>query len=769
MLKILKFFGGLLVLFVTLAAVLVGTFLLRPSWIINTRTVTYVVAKYTDEGEVKWSNLEISISREDWLRHTFEVEVKGLNVNYEGISVQASKGFLKVALNYHPSQPLIEYFGPTRVDGLSVNMKLKADQDETPSDLSWLPQVAQWVSATKFGAVDVELRKLLVEAEKHPDISGDGELHISGLNENSSDSVVVNFRNVRGLPIRDLRASVALESYQSILDPKGLLAFKARAVLERGDSVDVKADYRDGRELTGQTVYDTKLVNVLAKIQGIKEPGRFEATSRLLVSTHSKKQPDVHLQPCRTIMTWEKTWDDDISLELNCKGHVAQHPLQKTGLTALLLPHEVPFDLTSRSTLEGDRDDKSFTTINRLTVPPLESDLLRFNGGLTVNGRTPLNELSFSRFQANFDFESGTEQFQKLVGRLRATASAIPAPFNQLDGKVGCKLNGRYSWQNEKGLVPLECAVDLKSEFQKYNLTSAGSISLDASGSSMKPEIILLVDVNKIEFHLPDFKLGEPIPSLVKDKRFVRQQDVVETTRKSLGIGYDITIQTPLPDGIVVHSNLIEGAIPLALNARLRSNSPSEGKVEISRFGVKAYRREATVESFSMVLAEKKEDQEIKGLIRFPNNDYQIFMDIGGTVAKPTYGFRSIPYLPNRDILAVIIFGRIPDGFDSDNQRSADDAYAAVVSGAVNLASMYYLASSPIESINYNPSDKIFSAKVAVRDGLSVIVGANTEAESQFGVAKRIGGGWTVEASNVHDEDDDSNRGVAMLKWSRRY
>jgi hypothetical protein len=86
---------------------------------------------------------------------------------------------------------------------------------------------------------------------------------------------------------------------------------------------------------------------------------------------------------------------------------------------------------------------------------------------------------------------------------------------------------------------------------------------------------------------------------------------------------------------------------------------------------------------------------------------------------------------------------------------------------AIGLVTMYYLASTPVESIGYNPETKGFTAKVKLRQGLSLVVGTG-EASQEVGLRKRIGRNWTVETTAITD-DEAGKKGVAMLRWGKRY
>src|SRR5690606_11102980 len=123
------------------------------------------------------------------------------------------------------------------------------------------------------------------------------------------------------------------------------------------------------------------------------------------------------------------------------------------------------------------------------------------------------------------------------------------------------------------------------------------------------------------------------------------------------------------------------------------------------------------------------------------------------TLAKPRLKLYSDPPLPERDIYALLIFGRSPDALDMDQRQSVEEARAAAADGAIGLLSMFYLARTPIESVGYNPQSGQFTAKVDLGRGVSLNVGAGGETEERVGLRKRLGRHWTIETTAVRSKE----------------
>jgi hypothetical protein len=119
--------------------------------------------------------------------------------------------------------------------------------------------------------------------------------------------------------------------------------------------------------------------------------------------------------------------------------------------------------------------------------------------------------------------------------------------------------------------------------------------------------------------------------------------------------------------------------------------------------------------------------------------------------------------------LAVLLFGKEPEFLDPDKVQSVENTRAALADGMINLISMYYLASTPVESISYNPVSQSFSAKVNLARGTSLTVGTDPENLGEIGIRRNLGGGWSLETKAAIDEETGTNSGSAMLRWSTSY
>ena len=178
-------------------------------------------------------------------------------------------------------------------------------------------------------------------------------------------------------------------------------------------------------------------------------------------------------------------------------------------------------------------------------------------------------------------------------------------------------------------------------------------------------------------------------------------------------------------------------------------------------------RRKATVKDLKIHFLESDEEK-ISGKIQINNNDYLVFLNISGSLKKPSFTFESEPYLSKKDIIALILFGKIQSELNEEGLKTVEDTKSAVVGEAISLLSMYYLASTPVESVSYDPQSGVFSAKIKIAQGLSISLGESFGNKRLAKIRKVLGANWIIETGFLKDENT-KGKSVTMLKWVKKY
>ena len=186
-------------------------------------------------------------------------------------------------------------------------------------------------------------------------------------------------------------------------------------------------------------------------------------------------------------------------------------------------------------------------------------------------------------------------------------------------------------------------------------------------------------------------------------------------------------------------------------------------------FDAQLFRRTVVIQRFNVLLKHPSERSEVDGLIEVPYADYTIWIRIVGRVSKPEVRFSSDPSLPPDKVVAVLLFGKTLDALDSEQSSSVGRTQAALADGAVSLASMYFLASTPVETVGYDPATKVFTAKLRLADGTSLNIGSDMRELSRIGIRKRLGNHWAI-STYLDDPLTPLQRSLtAFLEWSKGY
>jgi hypothetical protein len=192
------------------------------------------------------------------------------------------------------------------------------------------------------------------------------------------------------------------------------------------------------------------------------------------------------------------------------------------------------------------------------------------------------------------------------------------------------------------------------------------------------------------------------------------------------------------------------------------------GSVKVANFDLNLFRREATLDHFNVRFDPKLGDVgEVDGLITVDYADYTVKIAVLGSTKQPQVKLASDPPLPEDQLVAVLLFGKPIDELDSEETGSVGDTRAAVQDSALSLASLYLLASTPVQSVGYDSRTGSVTAKVRLATGTSLNVGAGQESQ-QVGVSKRLGKRWSV-STDVIRSTQGTQTFTAFLEWNNRY
>ena len=407
-----------------------------------------------------------------------------------------------------------------------------------------------------------------------------------------------------------------------------------------------------------------------------------------------------------------------------------------------------------------------------LDLEPASTDFL--SGGATIRAKIAGVPTEFPRdwrLETEIEAELRLREFRKLVRALSRTDWAIPAPFNSMDGESVLAVSGNASLQ--EGRIPLRLATTLDSRGQNFDVEASGALSFDSqalqagSFANISPHLDLNILLSDVRLVLPRLTLKSP-PRVLPDSRIHRGADkAAKQNEQKVPFTYRIQVETRAGSPLQLVSNLSKGAVPINLRLLFTDRDPMQGYLRIANFPLKLFRRNAAVEHIAFEFF-PREDTQLNGVLRVKYADYRVKVLLLGTLEDPKIQLTSDPPLPESDLLAALLFGRPLEELDPLQSESIGSARAALADSALNLASLYFLASTPIESFGYDPSSRLFSAKVRLGEGTSLNVGAESGELSQIGVRRRLSRFWTI-TTTIGGAQEKTSSVMAFLEWVNRY
>jgi hypothetical protein len=237
---------------------------------------------------------------------------------------------------------------------------------------------------------------------------------------------------------------------------------------------------------------------------------------------------------------------------------------------------------------------------------------------------------------------------------------------------------------------------------------------------------------------------------------------------------------TPPEHPVRLISNLAKTEVPLHLALSLHSQNTSTemtGQLHTGKFPLELFNRNAEIERLLIgftplegpTAKNSRVEHPVDGVIRVQYTDYTVRILLNGTLEKPKITLTSTPPLPQDKLFSVLLFGQPLETLDPQQATSIGDVSAAMANGAINFISLYLLASTPIQSVGYDPRTGVFTAKLRLGEGTSLNIGADPGELQRIEIQKRLGRFWTI-VTEFNDPTAPERRSLqAFLEWSNRY
>jgi hypothetical protein len=356
-------------------------------------------------------------------------------------------------------------------------------------------------------------------------------------------------------------------------------------------------------------------------------------------------------------------------------------------------------------------------------------------------------------------------QFEKIVPLLEQTPWAVPAPLNQLKGELELNTQTRADTRLHKVQTVFDATSLLASGDQSLHFTTQGSLDWFTAGNATDALLTADVEFQDTQLSLPRL---DPVnmPRLFPDPRIVYPRS---KSQSSFVFRDKVTIRTASGKPLLLRTNQYGALIPLELNLVHSTEDGLVGNLHTPPFQMEILRRQARVKSIDIHYP-REGAAELNSTVEFHYQDFDLTLSAFGKLDSPRYAISSTPPLSENSAWSLLIFGRPLEELSSGQGESLVNARAAITGGAVSALSMYLLASTPVESVGYDPTRGKFMATVRLLEGTSLRIEGVKEGVSSLGIRKRLGRDWVLNTTIERSSPLEDKRSVStFLDWSFAY
>lgn len=560
--------------------------------------------------------------------------------------------------------------------------------------------------------------------------------------------------------LTQLTADLSLDS------PIGLQARGHLNLPGPGMRNELELNWQERPEFTVQTAIAFKKMKTRIQTEGILKPEQW--TFRFSGDFRHSALPfeELGLRDCPLQLHFQ----NDLPARLNwpCTLTVSNLRVKKTKG----LPRTLDFLMNLSSSLNFD--DEDFSANPLLSLKMQKSALgelsLRTQLETTIDlDKRKIEKLRAEELTALLRIPSLTS-WERL---LKDNRWAIPAPLNVLKGSIQLTANGEPTELLRKDfVVRARLVTELASKTQALKTESDAALKINLQ----KPEVALsgTVLLKDIAIDLPYLGIEQP-PQFKPDSRFITKQDLKEKIQEektdtasspSFLVIEDIRIQTAQP--MRFSTRLLPNPIPIDVSYRIRNPTLLSGRVLVRQMDLELFKKKATLQKFNVRKYKNSDVQDLDGLITYKTSEVLIKILIVGTTEKPTIELLSDPPLSRQQILSVLLYNKSLQQLADEEKSTASQMDQALLNNAFGLLSLFFLSSTPIESVYYDPTTQSYTAQVRLDDQTSLSLGSDFEKSQQFTLRRRLGGPWSI-STELEQTEDASDVVTTLVEWFKRF
>lgn len=323
----------------------------------------------------------------------------------------------------------------------------------------------------------------------------------------------------------------------------------------------------------------------------------------------------------------------------------------------------------------------------------------------------------------------------------------LPAPLNVMNGQMALNFSSSNIEDSESILINSLLRIDLRGEKQVLDMEISADVPINTSDFS-RGVTKLGINFSQVAIQLPRLSRKSRPPQFMPDKRFKSLQPELkkqaqEEPRPRPDLSFELTALND--QALHILTNLLEDPLRLNFHLLVRQAQIKNGFIKVLPFQTTIFKRPIRLREL-FIRFNHPSAPLIEGVVQFPLPEYKITMMLEGPLSDPQYVFTSRPPLPQRDIAAVLLFGRPLEELGAEDQSAARQTNQILAQGILSLSVLYFLAGSPVEYIGYDPETKRATAQIGLGRRSSFRIGGG-QGGGVAGVRRTLGKGWYLDTS----------------------
>lgn len=746
--KIRNFFLGILAFVATVLVMAILAVLLvfyRPELLVNTANVRWALTKFMPELQLQFDTLELKARSDSFWRKGFELTTQNLCVDLQEphvIHFCASKIHVKAVLDFEGFKLRLVGTPMVHLEGGTLDLILKPGPPTANSDpLAKLAEPSfeaifggyrDMVPHRVWGDLSVEFTQLDLRFSDSFRLRGKAAL------ANGERPELLNFESVLELDLSFLEKALRLQ----IAAQGNLQESFLKAQVRAPEFQDLKIDATLARQLD---------LDIKAHIRG--------RTAR--ISVDSQIQADAR----------------QIRMQSGARVELERPPFLKSR--NIRLPQ---IQLLQKGTINYELTEKSYdfdaeTIVESPSFSGIEVKVAAAAAYSYRRGATWQKSLKPQKFDA----KARIPNLQTWAKEIRWTRLQIPAPFYRMQGPAALTLQGK-DLNPAGGMIKAQFTTDFQDGLQAIKMDLPGEITwTEIFGANREVKLRGELAIQKLILELPrlsilglprftlDSRIQQP-DQVAPEPRMAVSRPVVPAKEGPLKWSVDLRIFTP-GDPLTLRSNLISDPVPLKLDQKIwfsSSGGPQvRGSVSVMPMKVELFRRKIQVEKI-VVVRQSPTVTALNGLFSYETSEVKVRIRLLGTSEAPQIVWESDPPLTQRQIISIIVFGKSLNELSQEETSSAQNLERAFADGALGVASLFLLASTPIESVSYDPVSKTYAARLKVDGKTSLSLGSDFEEKQSLALRRQLGGAWSIK-TELQSTTEQKDHLSTFLEWFKRF